>query len=109
MDMNCLMTMKKFMRFAIHNNIRKGKPCTTPIPLYGYMYNDKAERIPDPVTSPVVVRIFNLYINGFTPAKIASILEEDKILAPRFYNFEKYKLSLKSIWKRKLKKIHIRG
>lgn len=78
------------IRFSIQNNIRKGKPCKTPIPLYGYMYNDKAERIPDPVTSPVVVRIFNLYINGFTPSKIASILEEDKILAPRFYNFEKY-------------------
>ena len=56
---------------------------------YGYMKSpeDKHKLIPDPVTAPIVRRIFNLRAQGNGHRKIAIILNEDGIPSPRTYYY----------------------
>ena len=60
-----------------------GKPlCTNPP--YGYLKNpeNKFHWVVDDVAAEVVKRIFKLCVEGYGPAKIATILAEDKIPVP---------------------------
>ena len=56
------------------------------LPTYGYMYDEKDNRILDPETAPIVVKIFNLFIEGYSVSGIAKILEEEKIITPLNYD-----------------------
>lgn len=58
----------------------------TAYPLYGYMNSEKRDkRIINPETAPIVVKIFDLFINGYSLQGIADYLLENKILSPRAY------------------------
>ena len=56
---------------------------------YGYMKSpeDKHKLIPDPVTAPIVRRIFDLRTQGNGHRKIAIILNEDGIPSPKMYYY----------------------
>ena len=78
------------IRFTLNNNMKTGKVVKTAIPLYGYMYDENSNRIPDPQTKDIVSRIFDMYIEGNLPAEIAKKFKEEKILTPSYYNYQKY-------------------
>lgn len=58
---------------------------------YGYMKNPEDEKqiIPDPITAPIVKKIFEMYTSGIGIVKICDILKQDKIFTPTVYNFKK--------------------
>ena len=58
---------------------------------YGYMKdpNDSKRIIPDPETAPVVKRIFEMYASGIGMKKICNTLEEEEVLSPSVYAFNK--------------------
>lgn len=59
-------------------------------PLYGYQYaNDGTTRILDPETAPIVAKIFDLFIKGYSQSGISDYLRENKILCPRAYEYSK--------------------
>ncbi|WP_027400493.1 recombinase family protein [Anaerovorax odorimutans] len=59
-------------------------------PPYGYLKdpNDKNHLIIDKDTAPIITRIFNLYIKGYSLRKIALILNNDMIPCPVKYKQE---------------------
>ncbi len=64
----------------------EGLRCSGSIP-YGYnrLPGDKQTLVVDPVTAPVVRKIFELYDQGKNLADIARILTEEKVLIPAAY------------------------
>lgn len=53
--------VSKKIKFTVRAKAKNGECRATPRPLYGYMYNNKGERVPDPETAPNVKMIFQLY------------------------------------------------
>ena len=51
--------------------------------------NDSKRIIPDPETAPVVKRIFEMYASGIGMKKICNTLEEEEVLSPSVYAFNK--------------------
>jgi len=60
-------------------------------PAYGYMKNpdNPKQIIPNPETSPVVKRIFQMCAEGIGPTQIARALENDRIYTPTMYEFKR--------------------
>ena len=58
---------------------------------YGYVKGTDKKRTPmiDEETSPVVVRIFEMYASGMSHMRISEVLNEEGILSPNCYAFEK--------------------
>ena len=55
----------------------------TRIPLYGYLNDDKLKkRIINPDTAPIVAKIYDLFINGYSLQGICDYLFENKIQSP---------------------------
>lgn len=82
--------VSKKIRFTIQNQIKVGKNLHTAIPLYGYMYNEKNERIPDPNTAPIVQKIFRLFLSGSNFSMIAKQLQQEQVLTPMYYFYQRY-------------------
>ena len=62
---------------------KAGKPLPGPRPRYGYQWNeDRTRLLPDPLTAPVVQRIFREASRGRSVFAIASGLSEDGITRP---------------------------
>ena len=61
-------------------------------PSYGYIKGTDAKRtlLIDEDTAPVVIRIFEMYASGISPKKISEMLNEEGILSPGQYAFNKY-------------------
>lgn len=59
---------------------------------YGYKMETDKKRAPviDEEVAPVVVRIFEMYASGLSAKKISEILNEEGIICPRRYAFEKF-------------------
>lgn len=59
---------------------------------YGYMKGSDKNHTPviDEVVAPNVVRIFELYASGLSAKKISEVFNEEGIICPRRYAFEKY-------------------
>ena len=59
--------------------------------LYGYMKDpdNPKQFIRDPVTAPIVKRIFEMYASGIGIVKICDRLSAEKIVSPRVYAFRK--------------------
>ena len=57
---------------------------------YGYKLDpaDKTHLIIDPPAAEIVKRIFHLYTEGYNMVRIAVMLNEDKVLAPREYKIQ---------------------
>ena len=82
---------------------KEGKFCGSTAP-YGYMRdpNNKHKLIPDPITSVVVKRIFELYVSGYGSSAIAEILTREEVPTPVMYKHSKEKLikfDYPEIWK----------
>ena len=55
-------------------------PGNTPL---GYKRNSAKEMIVDETTKDVVIRVFNMYLEGKSYQTIANILNDEKVLAPK--------------------------
>lgn len=66
------------------NEYRAKNEYMTSLGVYGYIKNAKGDVEIDPETAPVVVRIFNMYLEGLGPKKIADILNSEKLPSPAF-------------------------
>ena len=62
---------------------KEGKFCGS-VPPYGYKRDsfDKYKLVPDPNTAPIVKKIFELYISGYSTSNIALKLTNKKIPTP---------------------------
>lgn len=81
--------VSKKIKFTVRAKAKNGEARGTARPLYGYMYNEAKERIPDPETAPIVKRIFQLYFELKSSTLVAKLLNEEKIYCPNYYNFLK--------------------
>jgi len=82
---------------------KDGKFCGS-VPAYGYMRhpNNKHQLIPDPVTAPIVKKIFDLYIAGYGSGVIAEILTREEAPTPILLKNSKKKIESADhpeIWK----------
>ncbi len=82
--------VSKKIRFTLDNQMKNGKNAGTSLPLYGYMYDEKRNRIIDPETSEVVKLIYKLFLQGNNYSDIARKLKELEIITPIYYNYQKY-------------------
>lgn len=82
--------ISKKVRFTLDNQAKNGAPRNTVFPIFGYQYNEKFERIPDPETASIVRRIFEEYAKCASTVKVAKLLTEEKIKLPKYYNAVKY-------------------
>lgn len=78
------------IRTVLNEKAKHGEARNTVFPIFGYMYNDKYERIPDPETAPIVQLIFRKYVETGSCGEVIRILKENKIKTPRYYNAVKY-------------------
>lgn len=81
--------VSKKIKFTVRAKAKNGECRVAPRPLYGYMYNDKGERVPDPETAPNVKMIFKLYAKLKSSSKVAEVLKEEKVYSPNYYNYLK--------------------
>lgn len=81
--------ISKKIRFSLQNKMKEPKLLGGGISLYGYIINEKKQRVIDPITAPTVRFIFESYIKGLTPFMIKQKLIENKILTPGFYAYQK--------------------
>lgn len=82
-------TSKK-LRAVFHANAKSGKyKCT--YCAYGYFKSDDGFNTPviDPYAADIVRRIFEMRAKGFNPKKIADILNEEHILTPSDYQYQR--------------------
>ena len=93
--------ISKKVRSNLLSMKKDGKFCGS-TPAYGYMRdkNDKHILVPDPNTSPVVKRIFELYVSGYGSSAIADILTKENIPTPiMLKNKSLNKCNHPEIWK----------
>ena len=93
--------ISKKVRSNLLSMKKDGKFCGS-TPAYGYMRdkNDKHILVPDPDTSPVVKRIFELYVSGYGSSAIADILTKENIPTPiMLKNKSLNKCNHPEIWK----------
>ena len=68
-------------KFGLTGAIKSGHiPGNTPL---GYKRNSAKEMVVDGTTKDVVIRVFNMYLEGKSYQTIANILNDEKILAPK--------------------------
>lgn len=67
-----------------HARVRGGKLIPGPRPLYGYRFtsDDKGAYAPDPITAPIVQRIFAASVRGETLRAIAASLSAEHVPSP---------------------------
>ena len=82
--------VSKKIRFTIENQMKTGKNAGTSLPLYGYKYDDKRNRIIDPEASEVVKLIYKLFLQGYNYSDIARQLKDMEIITPLYYFYQKY-------------------
>ena len=82
--------ISKKIRFTLDNQAKVGTPRNTVFPVFGYMYNEAHERIPDPELAPIVKLIFDEYLKTGSSTKVARLLKDKKIKLPKYYNAVKY-------------------
>lgn len=70
---------------VFNQKMKKGEYCVCPP--FGYMKNpqDESKLIPDPMTAPIVQRIFELAENGKSAHAIANILTDEGAITPLKY------------------------
>lgn len=73
------------IKLVLNNKRENGEYCACPP--FGYMKNpkDKTKIIPDPVTAPIVQRIFALAREGYSAHGIASVLTDENCITPLKY------------------------
>jgi len=73
------------IKMVLNNKRENGEYCACPP--FGYLKNpnDKSRIIPDPVTAPIVQRIFALAREGYSAHAIAEILTDEHCITPLKY------------------------
>ena len=89
-------TSKK-IRSILNQKAKNGEPRKTSVPIYGYAFNDKNERIPDSETASVVRLIYAKFIETGSVKKVALFLTENRYPTPAYHNAIKYKYDRKKI------------
>ena len=89
-------TSKK-IRSILNQKAKNGEPRKTSVPIYGYAYNDKNERVPDSETALIVRLIYTKFIETGSVKKVAVFLTENKYPTPAYHNAIKYKVARKKI------------
>ena len=89
-------TSKK-IRSILNEKAKNGEPKRTALPLYGYAFNEKNERIPDSETAPIVKLIFDKFIEYGSITKVVAFLKQKKIKTPKFYYAIKYQYNKSQI------------
>ncbi|MBE5752972.1 MAG: hypothetical protein E7343_02765 [Clostridiales bacterium] len=82
--------ISKKIRFTLDGKAKKGEPRNTVFPIFGYAYNERYERVPDPVTADVVRLIYQKYIEYGSTSRVAKFLRRQGVYVPRFFNAIKY-------------------
>lgn len=82
--------ISKKIKFTFKNMQKQGRIPGGDVPLYGYLYDENRNRIPDPETAPIVKFIFEEYLRCGSSKKILKLLRERKIMCPGYYNYTKY-------------------
>ena len=82
--------ISKKVRFTLDNQAKNGAPRNTVFPVFGYMYNEAHERVPDPELAPIVRFIFDEYLKSASSTRVARLLKDKKIKLPKYYNAVKY-------------------
>lgn len=82
--------ISKKIRFTLDGKAKKGEPRNTVFPIFGYAYNERYERVSDPVTADVVRLIYQKYIEYGSTSRVAKFLQRQGVYVPRFYNAIKY-------------------
>ena len=95
--------ISKKVRSALMAMKKKGKYCGS-VPPYGYKRDetDKHKLVPDPITAPIVKKIFELYISGCGSSAIARYLTEEGYPTPVLLKCSKTKVDSAfhpEIWK----------
>lgn len=68
-------------KFGLNGAIKSGHlPGTIPL---GYKKDGNKKTVIDETTKDVIIRIFNMYLEGKSYQQIANILKEEKVLAPK--------------------------
>ena len=75
--------ISKKVRATLNNKKMNGEFCGS-IASYGYMKSkeDKHKLVPNPETAPIVKKIFDLYVSGYSVSSIADILTREEIKTP---------------------------
>ncbi len=78
-------TSKK-LKAVIESNAKAGK-YRCKCPAFGYLKGDDEKHTPviDPVTAPIVLRIFEMRAKGYNPKRIADILNAEHVPTPSEY------------------------
>ena len=82
--------ISKKIRFTLDGKAKNGEPRNTVFPIFGYAYNERFERVPDPETAEIVRLIYRKYIEYASSSRVAKYLQTEGIYIPRFYNAVKY-------------------
>ena len=90
-------TSKK-IRSILNQKAKNGEPRNTVVPIYGYTYNEKYERVPDSETSLIVQLIYKKFIETGSVKRVAEFLKENKYPTPAYHNAVKYKVARQKIF-----------
>ncbi len=82
--------ISKKIRFTLDNQAKNGIQKRTCVPTFGYTFNKSGERIIDTEIAPIVVLIFDLYIELGSAVKVAYELNKRGIKNPSYYNAIKH-------------------
>lgn len=82
--------ISKKIKFTLRSKAERGEARKTTTPLYGYMYNEAGERVPDPETAPIVKKIFDYYLEYESLSTVERKLREEQIYCPGYYLYYKY-------------------
>ena len=77
--------ISKKIRITQKKQMESGEFKRTGVPLYGYMYDSESKRIPYPDTKDNVVKIFDMFCQGYSLKGIAEKLINSKVLSPLAY------------------------
>lgn len=78
--------ISKKIRFTLDSKAKRGETRNTVFPIFGYTYNEKYERIPDPETSLIVKTIFKKYLETGSSVSVAKFLTKNRVKLPCYYN-----------------------
>lgn len=92
-------TSKK-IRSVLYEKAKSGEPKKTVVPIYGYTFNEKFERIPDVETAPIVQLIYKKFIQTGSIKQVANFLKESRVYIPSYHNGLKYGVSKQKMLKK---------
>ena len=79
--------ISKKVKFSLHAMQKRGDPKRVAHVLYGYMQDQNGVRIPDPVTGPVIRKIFEIYVETKSTLRVVEYLKENKIYCPAYHQY----------------------